>query len=177
MASLTQEQVNALRQKGLDDTKIALLAKQKGYDMPQESMMGNIGKALIKSETGFGQSIAGAIGGAFPSLVGKGEVDTANQLAEQVKQNTLKAIKEKQARGEDTSRLINALKTMDKEVNFYDILNKSTGGSLDKSATQVLGEAAGVAADIASFGTYGAGAKTMTAGRLARPLATAPAVV
>ena len=175
MASLTQEQIDALRNKGLDDTKIRALATKNGYKMP--SALSTFGNAIVKSEKGFGQSIAGAIGGAFPGLVGKGSIDTANQLSEQVKQNTFKAIQDKRARGEDTTRLVNALKTMDEEVNFYDILNSSTGNSLNKSATQVLGEAAGVATDIASFGTYGAGAKAMTARKLARPLSTAPAVV
>lgn len=155
MASLTQEQIDALRSKGMDDNKIRALAQKNGYTMP--STLSNIGNALIKSEKGFGQSIAGAIGGAFPSVAGGGAVDQANQLSQQVKTNLLNTIKAKQANGEDTSRLIGALKTMDKEVNFYDILNSSTGNSLNKTRRQVIGEGLGVATDILGFGALPGG--------------------
>lgn len=150
---LTQDQIKTLKNKGLTDEKIRALATAKGYDLPQQSTLGAIGSSLIKSETGFGQSIAGAIGG----VMGNKNVDTANQLHREVQNNMLKAIQEKRAKGEDTTRLINALKTMDKEVNFYDILNTSTGGSLDKSARQVFGEGLGVATDILGAGTLPGG--------------------
>lgn len=155
MATLTTQQVEQLRAKGLSDEKIQKIAAERGDSMP--SALSNFGNALIKSERGFGQSIAGAIGGAFPGLAGGQAVSEANQISEQVKQNTLKAIQEKRARGEDTSRLVNALKTIDSEINFYDILNASTGGSLDKSATQVFGEGLGVATDILGAGALPGG--------------------
>jgi len=155
MASLTQDQIDQLKKKGFDDAKIRSLAAKKGYSMP--STLSNIGNALIKSEKGYGQSMAGAIGGAFPNLAGGKAVEEANQLHEQVKTNLLNTIKAKQANGEDTTRLIDALKTMDKEVNFYDILNTSTGGSLDKSAKQVFGEGFGVATDILGAGALPGG--------------------
>lgn len=153
MATLTQTQIDALRNKGLSDEKIQAIATQRGFDVPKESF----GSALIKSERGFGQSIAGAIGGAFPSVAGGGVITEANKLNEQVRQNVLKAVQDKKAKGEDTSRLLNALKTLDSEVNFYDILNTSTGGSLDKSAKQVLGEGLGVATDILGAGALPGG--------------------
>src|SRR3990167_9244556 len=152
MAILTQSQIDALKNKGLTDEKIKALAQQKGFELPKQSMLGAIGSSLIKSEKGFGQSIAGAIGGVFPSFAGGKGIEEANRLHREVQNNVLQAIKDKRAKGEDTTKLINALKTMDSEINFYDILNKSTGGSLDKSAKQVFGEAAGVATDILGAG-------------------------
>src|SRR3990167_8206174 len=115
MPTLTQSQIDALKNKGLSPEKIQALATSKGYDLPTQSTLGAIGSALIKSEKGFGQSIAGAIGGA----VGNKNVDEENRLNRQVQSNMLKAIQDKRAKGEDTSRLIGALKTLDKEVNFY----------------------------------------------------------
>lgn len=153
MATLTQSQLDALRNKGLSDDKIQAIATQRGFDMPKESFV----KSLVKSEVRFGQSIAGAVGSIAPNLAGKKTVDEANRLSEQVKANTLRAIQEKRARGEDTTRLITALRAIDSEVNFYDILNSSTGGSLDKSARQVLGEGLGVAADVVGAGALPGG--------------------
>lgn len=161
MATLTQNQIDALKNKGLSDEKIQAIASQRGLEMPKQSFLGGIGSALIKSEKGFGQSIAGAVGsvsggsGLFGS--GKNLIDESNQRNQQIKNNLLETIKQKQARGQDTSRLVNALKTLDSEVNFYDILNTSTGGSLDKSARQVFGEGLGVATDIVGFGALPGG--------------------
>lgn len=173
MASLTQDQVNALKNKGLTDEKIKALALQRGFSMPEQSVVGSIGSSLIKSEKGFGQSIAGAIG---DTVLGgtKSAIEQSNQMNQQVQTNLLNAIKTKKAKGEDTTRLVSALKTLDSEVNFYDILNTSTGGSLDKSAKQVFGEGLGVATDIASVGSFGTGAKSFN---LAKPLTEAPSVI
>lgn len=157
MAQLTQEQVLALKSKGLTDEKIKSLAEQKGFDMPKESLLGRV----FKSEKAFGQSIAGAVGGAMPSLAGGKAVEQSNALNRQVQDNLLNAIKAKREKGEDTSRLVNALKTMDKEINFYDILNTSTGGSLNKTARQIYGEAAGVATDIIGAGALPGGVGQM----------------
>lgn len=153
MATLTQNQIDTLRNKGLSDDKIQAIATQRGFDVPKESFV----SALIKSERGFGQSIAGAIGGVIPSVAGGNLIDEGNKRSEQVKQNTMRVIQEKRARGEDVSRLLNALKTLDSEINFYDILNTSTGGSLDKSAKQVFGEGLGVATDIIGAGALPGG--------------------
>ena len=124
---LTQNQIDTLRNKGLTDDKIKAMALHGGYSMPEQSTIGAIGSSLIKSEKGFGQSIAGAVGSTVLGGT-KVAIDEANQRAEQVQTNLLTRIKEKRAKGEDTSRLIGALKTLDSEVNFYDILNTSTGG-------------------------------------------------
>lgn len=156
---LTQQQIDEMKNKGLTDEKIHGLARQRGFEMPKDSF----GKSLIKSEIGFGQSIAGALGGNAPEgslmrkITGQTAIDEANQRSEQVKTNLINRIKEKRAKGEDTSRLIGALKTLDSEVNFYDILNTSTGNSLNKSAKQVFGEGFGVATDIIGAGALPGG--------------------
>lgn len=160
MATLTQQQIDALKKKGLTDAKIRVLASKNGFDLPNPSTTQKVVGALTRSERGFGQSIAGAIGGTFPSLAGGDAVAQSNALSEQVKQNAFKAIQEKRARGEDTTKLLNALKTLDSEVNFYDILNQSTGGSLDKTGRQVFGEGLGVATDIIGAGTLPGGVGT-----------------
>lgn len=156
MATLSQSQISALKNKGLDDAKIQAIATQRGYEMPKQSTLGAIGSSLIKSERGFGQSIAGALGSTV--LAGeRNAIDESNKRNDQVKNNVLKAIQDKRARGEDTTRLVKALKTLDTDLNFYDILNANTGGSLDKSARQVFGEGFGVAADIIGAGALPGG--------------------
>lgn len=162
MPTLSQQQINDLKAKGLTDDKIRVLAVQKGFDMPQKSFLGELGKSLVQSERNFGQSIAGAIGGVAPSLAGGKEIDSANQLQRQMQENMANAIRDKRARGEDASKLINALKTVDSQVNFYDILNKSTGNSQDKTARQVFGEGLGVATDIIGAGALPGGVGQMT---------------
>jgi len=165
MAQLTQEQIDTLKNKGLSIEKIQALASSKGYEMPKESF----GASLIKSEKGFGQSIAGAIGGTVGLGGTKTAIDEMNQRNRQIQENLMKRVQEKKDRGEDTSKLVNALKTLDSEVNFYDILNVSTGGSLDKSAKQVFGEGLGVATDILGAGALPGGigqiAKARTIGQ------------
>ena len=158
MSQLTQTQIDAMKNKGLSAEKIQAIATQRGFEMPKQSF----GASLIKSEKGFGQSIAGAIGGTVGLGGTKSAIDQSNQMNQQIKTNLMNAIKVKRDKGEDTSRLISALKTMDEEVNFYDILNTSTGGSLDKSARQVFGEAAGVATDILGAGALPGGVGGIT---------------
>ena len=165
MATLSQAQIDILKKKGLSDEKIHAIALQRGFDMPKQSTLRAIGSSLIKSETGFGQSIAAAIGGTFPSLAGGDDIARANKFTEQVRTNLLQKIKEKREAGDDTSRLIGALKTLDSEVNFYDILNESTGGSLNKSAKQVFGEGFGVATDILGAGALPGGIGKITKAR------------
>src|SRR3990167_1021445 len=155
---LSQSQIDTLKNKGLSLDKIQAIATQRGYDMPKSSFV----SSLVKSERGFGQSIAGAIGGTFQSLAGGNAIEDSNRLSRQVKENLFTAINQKKAKGEDTSKLLNALKTMDSEINFYDILNESTGGSLDKTGRQIFGEGLGVATDIIGLGKLPAGVGQMT---------------
>jgi len=168
MSILSQDQINTLKNKGLTDEKIAALAASKGMELPKTSFWKGVGQSLIKSEKGFGQSIAGAMGGIAPKgslmrrFTGQESIDKANEMNQQVTSNLINKIKEKREAGQDTTRLMEALKTLDKEVNFYDILNVSTGGSLDKSAKQVFGEGLGVATDILGAGALPGGISTAT---------------
>ena len=91
MATLTQSQIDTLRNKGLSDDKIQAIALQRGVEVPKESF----GRALIKSEIGFGQSIAGAIGGVVPSLAGGNLIEESNKVSRQIQDNMLKRIQEK----------------------------------------------------------------------------------
>jgi len=162
MPTLSQSQIDTLKNKGLSLEKIEAIATQKGYTIPKQSLLKSIGSSLVKSEKRFGQSIAGAIGSTVLSGT-RNSIEETNQRNRQVQDNVLARIKEKRAKGEDTTRLMGALKTLDKEVNFYDILNDNTGGSLNKSARQVFGEGLGVATDI-----IGAGALPGGVGELAK---------
>ena len=90
MATLTQSQIDTLRNKGLSDDKIQAIALQRGVEVPKESF----GRALIKSEIGFGQSIAGAIGGVVPSLAGGNLIEESNKVSRQIQDNMLKRIQE-----------------------------------------------------------------------------------
>jgi hypothetical protein len=132
----------------------------------KENIFKRIGKGLIRSEIGFGQSIAGAL----PSFVPGSGAAIAKQSEQEAAQknqiitNLIEAKRKLQAEGKDTSRI-------DAE------LARQGGGQLEadvakivpstqKSAKQVLGEGLGVAADIASFGTYGTAAKGAKAGQI-----------
>jgi len=150
MPQLTDTQIQTLKNKGLSDEKIKALAFSKGFTVPEKGFFEKVGGALIQSEKGFGQSIAAAIGSKFGA--GKGLLEEANKNADRIRANVLQAINDKRDKGEDPTRLVNALRDLDNEVDFFDILNANTGGSLDKSTGQVLGEAAGVATDILGFG-------------------------
>lgn len=177
MPTLTQAQVDALKAKGLDDNKIRAIAAQKGYELPKQSFLGSVGKALTANTRNFGQSIAGAVGsGEMGGLVGKVAskytekertgLEESNRIGQQLQDNMRRRIQEKRDRGEDTSRLINALKTLDSEVNFHEILNESTGNSYNKTAKQIYGEGLGVATDLIGAGALpgGLGAATKAKG-------------
>lgn len=61
MPQLTDNQIQALRNKGLDEEKIKALAFDRGFTLPEKSFASKLGGALIQSEKRFGQSIAAAI--------------------------------------------------------------------------------------------------------------------
>lgn len=161
MAQLTQLQIDELKRKGLTDDKIRALATSKGFELPKQSTLSKVGQALIKSEKGMGQSIAAGIAGN----VGNKNLDLANQMNNEITTSLIKRIKEKRARGEDTSRLLGALKTMDKEVDFSSIINESTGNSLNKTGRQVFGEGLGIATDLLGAGTLPGAVKNTVAAK------------
>ena len=145
----------------------------------QEKADGNwaqkIGAGLIQSEKNFGESIAGAIL-PFTGTGKKFESDQANQMDQKQKlgQIIIKRLREKNARGEDTSREREQLTNMGmaESLSMADFNPAS-----QKNAKQVIGEAIGVGADILSAGVYGkaaTGLKTGVMGKAIGPTLTAP---
>lgn len=161
MPTLSDSQIQTLKNKGLNDSQIKALAIRNGFTMPKDGFFKSLGKSLIQSEKRFANTIAGAIGGVT-GAGGKSLIDEANERGERVRNNVIQKIREKREKGEDVTRLVNSLKNLDKDLNFYDILNANTGGSLDKTPGQIFGEGAGVLTDIVGAGALAKGAKTAT---------------
>lgn len=126
------------------------------------------GKAVISSELKFGKSIADAL----PSFVPGSAAWTNKQneelmkRSEEIANNLLTTIREKKARGEDTTRLEAALQQHLKDTSKPPIDINETNASVNKTAKQVFGEGLGVAADILSAGSYGKAAQGAQSGRL-----------
>lgn len=138
---------------------------KKGYQQ-----LGNMGKAVISSEKGFGESIGQAIG--------------APVHAKEAEQNNARYLKA----GNDMLSL--AKKTLDpvKRQTYLNLSQKyfdQAGKGIQdvvgelKTTKQVLGEASGVALDVATAGTYGQAAKSAKTGQLLKPVlkSTVPTVV
>ena len=145
-----------------------LQVQPKEEKKPEEKKKGFLrkaGEAIISSEKGFGESIAQAI--------------AAPMYAKEAEQNNARYMKA----GNDMLAL--AKKTLDpvKRQTYMnlsqDYFNKAGSGIQDivgelKTTKQVIGEAAGVALDVATAGTYDQAAKLAKSGQLLKPtLATA----
>jgi hypothetical protein len=123
------------------------------------------GSSIIKSEKGFGESVAGAM---LPWTKDYKDLEKSRDNLSKQQQAMLDYINAERAAGKDVTRLVNALKksyddtkgTTDFEVN----------PSINKTAKQVYGEAAGTAANVAAVGSlprvakYLAGAKNFGQG-------------
>lgn len=170
-----QQNIEALESQGASQEEIqewldSLPSQTETQPEPtkKDGVLKTVGKALISSELKFGKSIADAL----PSFVPGSAAWTNKQNEELMKQseeianNLLKTIKEKKARGEDTTRLEAALQQHIKDTSKPPIDINETNASINKSAKQIFGEALGVATDIASFGTYGNAAKGAQTGKL-----------
>lgn len=125
---------------------------------PKKNILSKIGSFLISSEKKFGESIAGAI---IPQTESFKEVKKSEDIVRDLQDRTIQKIKEKREKGEDTTELIDVLKstgaiTPDNEIN----------PALDKTNKKIIGEALGVAIDIATAGTFGGIAKTAKTGKL-----------
>lgn len=176
--SLTHEQiqanVNALEKQGASHEEIqqwldSLPAPTATPEAPKkEGIFKKIGKALISSELGFGKSIADALPSFVPGSAAWTNKQNEQLMAQsqEITDNLMKTIKQKKARGEDTTRLEAALQQHLQESSKPPIDINETNASVNKSAKQVFGEGLGVAADIASFGTYGEAAKGAQTGKL-----------
>lgn len=177
---LTREQIQAnieaLEKQGASQSEIQewlnSLPKQSSAPQPEqpkkEGILKKVGKALISSELKFGQSIADAL----PSFVPGSAAWTNKQNEILMAQNQdiadklTETIKEKLARGEDTSHLDKVLREHLERSSKPPIDINETNPSINKSAKQIFGEGLGVAVDIASFGTYGNAAKGAKTGQL-----------
>jgi hypothetical protein len=134
-------------------------------------LLGNIwgglktaGKFLTTSEQNFGNDITGALSNVLPgSVTGLSNANQAAALHAKNIQDTANIIKQKQALGEDTTQWTQ---------NLQDEIKNAPPGwadlypSINKSAGQVLGDAGGVALDIASAGSYGEAVKGAETGSL-----------
>jgi len=125
----------------------------------KKSFVSKIGSALIQNEKNFGESIAGAAIPYLGSIGGQTQFDRARDTQQGAIDALTKRIQEKKANGEDTTRLVKVLKDMTSTPTMSET---DFNPALNKSSRQVLGEALGVATDIAGFGTYGKGFKTLS---------------
>ena len=102
---------------------------------------------LTPGPVAFGQSIAGSLQRFTPE---QKELEKSRETTSDLETQVLKAIKDKQARGEDTTRLKDVLrKTTGKEMSDFEInraINKTTG--------QIIGEAGETFLDVILAGTY-----------------------
>jgi len=127
----------------------------------KDSFLKTIGKSLIKSETEFGQSIAGAADIFSGGRLGGGKRFEEAQTSEaQTISQLINVIKEKRDKGEDPSRFQKLLKDMSRtSVGQDELLERQAG----LSTRQVVGQGLGVATDIIGAGTLatkGAGVVT-----------------
>ena len=121
-----------------------------------------VGSTLASSEVGLGKSLAKIIGAGDTTLTDAQKQATDTQV------NLLKTIREKEARGEDTTRLKQTYNTF-----INDPSHKKVAGLLKDQQTlpttgEVVGQMGGTALDLLTAGTYGK-AKTgaMSFGQLA----------
>ena len=171
-----QDNIDALESQGAGHDEIQqwldTLPKQSSTTIPEpekkDGIVKKVGKALISSELGFGKSIADALPSFVPGSAAwtnkQNEQIFANQHA--MMDNLLASRKKSKAEGKDTSHLDAAIKDLQEQMSKPAIDINETNASVNKSAKQVFGEGLGVAADIASFGTYGEAAKGAQTGKL-----------
>ena len=117
-----------------------------------------VGGFIAKSEVEFGKDIAGAI---IPHTESFKEFEKSRQGLTDMQNKVLQRVKEKREKGEDVSQLLEVLQdtgalTSDNEIN----------PTLDKTTKQIIGDALGVAVDVASAGVYGKLASGAKPGRL-----------
>lgn len=114
-------------------------------------LLKRIGNAVISSEKNFGESIGGAIASQTKDVKNTQELDPYG-----MKQKTVDAIRQKRLKGEDPSRLLKLLQTIEQSPT---LTSEDINPALKKTNKQILGEAAGVFTDIASAGSYGGASK------------------
>ena len=138
---------------------------------------GQQGANLVKGAANFLTSSEQGLGNAIAGVVGAPAAQTnADQMNAQKNANLQVAITQRnklKAAGKDTTKI----DQMITELNSGTATAADTLPQINTTGTDVALSAAGTAADIASFGTYGAGTKAMSAGKLAKTLAQEPSLV
>jgi len=154
------------------EEKKPILTKKTGFDFesfgeqsqPEEKKKGFLrtaGEALVSSEKGFGESIGQAIG--------------APLYAKEAETNNARYMKA----GNDMMRLAKSTADPIKQKTYLNLAEKyfeQAGQGIQdivgelKTTKQVIGEAAGVALDVATAGTYGMATKTAKTGQLLKPV-------
>lgn len=128
---------------------------------PNEVKGGFLGNMLTGSTQKFGKTIGESV--AAPKNAEMFAEASAGHT--KLQNDLMKRIKEKREKGEDTSRLENALNEYAKDAPK---LEDFTGDVINKSTGRVLGEAAGTLGEVAGFGSYGKsallGEKAFTSG-------------
>jgi len=158
---------SALKSLGVDTSEYK---KAEPKDNSFTGKLKRFGSSLIKSEKGFGESLAGAVQtqagkpvfgsqginplSALANVTGTTKVQNQLNQAQQTKQDSIgqliTRIQEKRTSGEDTTRLMKVLQDLSGTEN----IDESTFNLLkDKTAKQVIGEGVGVAADVIGAGT------------------------
>ena len=142
---------SVLKAEGVDVSKFGSPKK--------EGFLKRAGKALIKSETEFGTSLAGAADIFSGGRLGGGRgFEQAQTQEAQTTTQLLKVIREKRQRGEDTSRFEKLLPSFTQPSQTNELLERQAS----LSNRQVVGQGLGVATDIIGAGTIGkAGAATV----------------
>lgn len=145
------DKIQSLGETSDQQVESSLLSKVSG-------MAKKAGGFVAKSEIEFGKDIAGAV---IPHTEAFKGMEKSRQELADMQTKVLEKIKEKREKGEDVSRLLEVLQntgalTPDNEIN----------PALDKTTKQIIGDALGVVADIASAGVYGKLAKGAETGKL-----------
>lgn len=132
----------------------------------ERKIIGGVGNAIISSEKSFAGDISAGLSGVLPtSMTGVEQAQSAKESLANSILTIVKTINTLKKTGKDTSKYEAMLK------DYTDTANKLPGWAdlypeINKSASQVLGDAGGVLLDTLSAGTYGTATKGMQAGKL-----------
>ena len=144
---------SALKSLGVDTSEYK---KAEPKDNSFTGKLKSFGSSLIKSEKGFGESIAGAIQTRTGIGTARKDINTSNELKNSTIQQLTQRIQEKRASGEDPAKFIKLLQ----DISGADNLDESNFNLLkDKTVKQIVGEGVGVAADVIGAGTFGKSAQ------------------
>lgn len=152
MDKVTKEQYTQLREKGYSPDDIRDLANRgRIYETVNKQTFKE--KGLLRATAGFlnMDEFGRGIGQTISNFAGtQNKAIGATEQSGKIQGNLIKRIKEKEARGEDTTRLKEALKTItgDIEDSAGSLTELGTGGL---NSREVIGSAASTALNVASF--------------------------